>query len=158
MKAPACKGWGFSFQVTAAGVKHMFSNEYEKKAVEFHKAFDIDIDKPLTVDLLRLRRDLLAEEMRELFVEMDAAIEALDKGQEIPRPVRLNFLKEAADVQYVLSGMVVTFGLPLSEIYDRVHESNMSKLGDDGKPVRRADGKVLKGPRYHPPVLDDLVD
>jgi len=44
------------------------------------------------------------------------------------------------------------------EAFKRVHESNMSKLGDDGKPIRRAtDGKILKGPNYKPPVLDDLV-
>ena len=39
----------------------------------------------------------------------------------------------------------------------RVHKSNMSKLGDDGKPIKREDGKVLKGPNYQPPDLSDLV-
>lgn len=43
------------------------------------------------------------------------------------------------------------------EAFRRVHVSNMSKLGSDGKPVYREDGKVLKGPNYKPPVLDDLV-
>lgn len=43
------------------------------------------------------------------------------------------------------------------EAFKRVHASNMSKLGDDGKPIKRADGKVVKGPNYKPPVLDDLV-
>lgn len=133
------------------------ANDYERKVAEFHAAFETDIDRPMTADLLRLRKTLLAEEMRELFAEMDAAIAALDAGQEVERGVRLNMLKEAADVQYVLSGMAVTFGWPIAEVYARVHASNMSKLGDDGRPVRRADGKVLKGPRYHPPVLDDLL-
>lgn len=135
----------------------MFQNDYEKKAAEFHRAFGVDVDKPMTADRLRLRRDLLAEEMRELFVEMDAAIAALERGEAIPRAVSLNLLKEAADVQYVLSGMAVTFNLPLSEAYDRVHASNMSKLDENGRPLRREDGKVLKGPRYHPPQLDDLI-
>jgi len=40
---------------------------------------------------------------------------------------------------------------------NRVHVSNMSKLGPDGKPIRREDGKVLKGPNYQPPTLTDLV-
>jgi predicted HAD superfamily Cof-like phosphohydrolase len=66
-------------------------------------------------------------------------------------------LKETADVQYVLSGMSAKFAWPIAEVYARVHESNMSKLGDDGRPVRRADGKILKGPNYHPPRLDDLI-
>jgi predicted HAD superfamily Cof-like phosphohydrolase len=39
----------------------------------------------------------------------------------------------------------------------RVHASNMSKLGEDGKPIYREDGKVLKGPNYQPPDLSDLV-
>ncbi len=43
------------------------------------------------------------------------------------------------------------------EAYDRVHASNMSKLGDDGKPIRRDDGKILKGPNYREPDLTDLV-
>jgi predicted HAD superfamily Cof-like phosphohydrolase len=67
-------------------------------------------------------------------------------------------MKETADVQYIVSGMNVTFGLPADQVFDRVHDSNMSKLGDDGKPVRRDDGKVMKGPNYHPPTLDDLID
>jgi predicted HAD superfamily Cof-like phosphohydrolase len=45
----------------------------------------------------------------------------------------------------------------LAEAIRRVHASNLSKLGDDGKPIKRADGKILKGPNYKPPVLTDLV-
>jgi hypothetical protein len=39
----------------------------------------------------------------------------------------------------------------------RVHQSNLSKLGEDGKPIYREDGKVLKGPNYAPPILNDLT-
>lgn len=45
----------------------------------------------------------------------------------------------------------------MMEAFLRVHRSNMSKLGDDGKPIRREDGKIMKGPNYVPPVLDDLL-
>ena len=45
----------------------------------------------------------------------------------------------------------------LEQALRRVHRSNMSKLGDDGKPIYREDGKVLKGPNYQPPDLTDLV-
>jgi predicted HAD superfamily Cof-like phosphohydrolase len=48
-------------------------------------------------------------------------------------------------------------GNELVEAYRRVHISNMSKLGEDGKPIYRDDGKVLKGPNYKPPDLNDLV-
>jgi len=93
-----------------------------------------------------------------------------------------DFLKETADVLYVVAG-ASRVGLDLGpelyericefigvtaaidelnpgithEVFKRVHESNMSKLGDDGLPVRREDGKVLKGPNYKPPYLMDLV-
>lgn len=45
----------------------------------------------------------------------------------------------------------------LGQAFTRVHQSNMSKLGDSGLPIRRKDGKILKGPNYQPPVLTDLV-
>jgi predicted HAD superfamily Cof-like phosphohydrolase len=45
----------------------------------------------------------------------------------------------------------------LDEAMNRVHKSNMSKLGEDGKPIYRADGKVLKGPNYKEPTLTDLI-
>lgn len=48
-------------------------------------------------------------------------------------------------------------GVTLREAFDRVHASNMSKLGEDGKPVRREDGKILKGPLYQPVDFTDLV-
>lgn len=46
----------------------------------------------------------------------------------------------------------------VDEAFKRVHESNMSKLDDNGKPIRREDGKIMKGPNYDPPYLDDLVE
>ena len=66
-------------------------------------------------------------------------------------------LKELADLVYVCYGYAATFGWNLDEAVKRVHESNMSKLGDDGKPIYREDGKVLKGPNYKKPDLTDLV-
>jgi predicted HAD superfamily Cof-like phosphohydrolase len=48
-------------------------------------------------------------------------------------------------------------GLDLEAAFQRVHTSNMSKLGEDGKPIYRDDGKILKGPNYKPPFLDDLI-
>lgn len=46
----------------------------------------------------------------------------------------------------------------VTEAVSRVHASNMSKLGDDGQPIRREDGKIMKGPNYTPPDLTDLVE
>jgi NTP pyrophosphatase (non-canonical NTP hydrolase) len=68
-----------------------------------------------------------------------------------------NLLKELADLVYVTYGFAATFGWNLDEAVRRVHASNMSKLGDDGQPIYREDGKVLKGPHYEAPDLNDLV-
>ena len=67
-----------------------------------------------------------------------------------------NQLNELADLVYVCFQYAAARGWPLDEALDRVYESNMSKLVD-GKPLRREDGKVLKGPNYEPPYLEDLV-
>ncbi len=65
-------------------------------------------------------------------------------------------LKELADLVYVCYQYAQNMGWFLDEALDRVHESNMSKLDEDGKPIYREDGKVLKGPNYKPPNLEDL--
>lgn len=133
-------------------------NNYERKVRDFHLAFDIGVDMPITSDLLAFRKKLIGEEVEELYAEIDKARAEIDAGGSITRETLAAMMKELADVQYILSGMVVTFGMPADRVFERVHQSNMSKLGHDGKPVRRDDGKVMKGPNYHPPALDDLID
>ena len=66
-------------------------------------------------------------------------------------------LKELADLVYVCFQYAASQDWDLDEAMRRVHQSNMSKLDEYGKPIRRADGKVLKGPMYAPPNLKDLV-
>ena len=66
-------------------------------------------------------------------------------------------LKELSDLVYVCYQYAENIGWNLDEALNRVHESNMSKLGEDGKPIYRDDGKVLKGPNYKPPDLSDLI-
>ena len=68
-----------------------------------------------------------------------------------------NALKELADLVYVCYQYAENMQWNLDEAMDRVHKSNMSKLDDYGKPIYREDGKVLKGPNYKPPNLEDLV-
>lgn len=65
-------------------------------------------------------------------------------------------LKELADLVFVCFQFAACAGWELDEALDRVFESNLSKLVD-GKPLKREDGKVLKGPNYHPPFLADLT-
>lgn len=63
--------------------------------------------------------------------------------------------KEGIDLIYVTVGLLYRLGIPVQEVFDEVHNSNMTKLVDF-KPVKREDGKVLKGPNYIPPDLDKL--
>lgn len=65
--------------------------------------------------------------------------------------------KELADLLYVVYQAAVKFEIPIERVFTAVHESNMSKLGTDGKPVRRSDGKVLKGPNYREPDIESIL-
>ena len=66
-------------------------------------------------------------------------------------------LQELADLVYVCYQYAANMDWDLDKALDRIHKSNMSKLDEDGKPIYREDGKVLKGPNYKPPDLSDLV-
>lgn len=135
------------------------SKTHEEHIKDFHTAFGLDIGSEPTVRLLKLRRALIDEETKELFADIDSAILHLEKGESVPHELYVNMLKELSDVQVVVSGTAVAVKPleKLDEAFIRVHESNMSKLGDDGKPIYREDGKVLKGPNYFKPDLTDLV-
>lgn len=91
-----------------------------------------------------LRVDLIAEELEELELALsnNDIIEAADA---------------LTDLLYVIYGAGHAFGIDLDECFHEVHESNMSKLGEDGRPIYREDGKVLKGPGYFPPNLEEIV-
>lgn len=119
----------------------------------FHEAFDIPIQPSPTIpDIKRvlLRRRLVQEEFAEVDAEFERIIKrfsdyatASEAYEDIAR-----LAKELSDLRFVCFGADLEFGIP-SEATDKENlRSNMSKLGDDGRPVRRHDGKVLKGPNY----------
>ena len=93
---------------------------------------------------------LISEEFNE-FIEADSLFYR-DNSK-----FREDALKELADLVYVCYQYAANMGWFLDEALDRVHQSNMSKLGEDGKPIYREDGKVLKGPNYKSPNLNDLI-
>ena len=96
------------------------------------------------------QKNLIVEEFKE-FLEADG--ELWRDGPE----VKADCLKELADLVYVCYQYAQNMSWDLDEALHRVHESNMSKLDEDGKPIYREDGKVLKGPNYKPPDLTDLI-
>ena len=95
------------------------------------------------------QKELIVEEFKE-FLEAEGML--FRHG----RNAKEECLKELADLVYVCYQYAENMGWFLDEALDRVHKSNMSKLGEDGKPIYREDGKVLKGPNYKPPTLEDL--
>jgi len=122
-----------------------------QQAIAFREAMDQPIN---TVNeyVHELQANLITEEYLEFVGAFDAEFKTLDTVEEN----RLAQLKELADLVFVCYQFAVARGWNLDEAMRRVFESNMSKLVD-GKPLRREDGKVLKGPNYQPPVLDDLI-
>jgi predicted HAD superfamily Cof-like phosphohydrolase len=94
------------------------------------------------------------KECNEAIIDMVARIE---RGEVPTREQAEHLLKEIADLRYVAGGLAVALGMDLEAADAAVHESNMSKLGADGRPVRRDDGKVLKGPNYLAPDLSNMV-
>lgn len=107
---------------------------------EFNAAYDIKT--PCRTDRdIDLQFELIAEEYDELCVAY-SNIETLDA---------------IADLIYVLIGLALKCGYDLDGAFREVHRSNMSKLGADGKPIYREDGKILKGPNFTPPNLEPFI-
>ena len=94
-------------------------------------------------------RELRLELIREEYEELEEAIENKNL---------IGVADALTDILYVVYGAGHAFGLDLDACFVEVHDSNMSKLGEDGRPVYRDDGKVLKGPNYFEPDLGYLLD
>lgn len=100
--------------------------------------------------------DLPTKNIQDLRIELIA--EELDELKEAIAHEDITDIADAlTDILYVTYGAGHAFGINLDLCFKEVQESNMSKLGEDGKPIYREDGKVLKGPNYFPPDLTKFV-
>ena len=132
----------------------------ESAVQEFHTAMGTDVAVEPRANLLRLREKLLVEECTEVVAELQTMQMELERGKPITKEQWAKLLKELCDLQYVLSGTVVSFNAIVGSFtpaFNRVHSSNMSKLDDEGNPVLNSYGKVTKGPNYKAPDLEDLI-
>ena len=128
----------------------MINKELESVA-KFHNSFGIDSQEFPTVKIpeetVTLRYYLMIDENEEYF---EAA--------------RNNDMIEVADalgdMLYILCGTILSHGMQykISEVFEEIQLSNMSKLGADGKPIYREDGKVLKGPSYFKPDIKSILE
>ena len=116
------------------------------QAIEFRNAYKI----PNSLRGRTRQKNLIVEEFKE-FLEADQNMVLMHPQD------REATLKELADLIYVCAQYAENMNWDIEQALRRVHASNMSKLGEDGKPIYREDGKVLKGPNYQPPDLSDLV-
>ena len=129
----------------------------EEFACRFRQAYGLTFD-PENIEALRLRASLIIEETDEVGEAVDSVYLAMQAGERPSKEEVAHLLKELADLQYVLSGFAVAFGLPLQAAVDEVHESNMTKIGDDGMAKYSPEGKVLKGPHYRPADMEAVID
>jgi predicted HAD superfamily Cof-like phosphohydrolase len=118
---------------------------------EFHSAFGLGIKNSPTANLDSKKNLLRYELMRE---ENDEYLEAANNGDLIEVADALG------DMLYILCGTIIEHGMQdkIEAVFNEIQRSNMSKLGADGKPIYREDGKVLKGPNYFKPNIKDILD
>jgi predicted HAD superfamily Cof-like phosphohydrolase len=115
---------------------------------EFHAAFNLPYRTRPSIDVEKLLEMLRISLLEEEVGELVAATHARD----------LTGIADAlADITYVVYGTALTYGIDLDSVLGEVHRSNMSKLDRDGKPIIRADGKVLKSERYSPPDVASVL-
>ena len=107
---------------------------------------EVKIKPSLSTDKInKLRYDLIKEELDELKVAM--------KSKDL-----LEVADALTDILYVTYGAGHAFGIDLDKCFEEVQSSNMSKLGEDGKPIYNESGKVMKGPNYFKPDLTKFVN
>jgi predicted HAD superfamily Cof-like phosphohydrolase len=120
------------------------------EAVEaFHNAFGQDNGKyprSLTTEEYELRHALMQE-------ENDEYLDACDENSLV------DIADALGDQLYILCGTILRHGMQhiIEDVFDEIQASNMSKLGEDGKPVLREDGKILKGPGFFKPDLNKFI-
>lgn len=119
-------------------------NVMMNKVMEFNRA--MNVQRSSKEQNKALYTKLLEEEFEEWLEEAYSNTNNADKE-----------LKEMCDMLYIIFGHAANQGWDIVTAFNRVHDSNMSKLDKNGKPVYNESGKVIKGSFYSPPVLTDLV-
>lgn len=121
-----------------------------KKVEEFHKTYKLGISDSPIAKLENNSHELRYELMKE-------------ENEEYLEATKTNNLIEVADalgdMLYILCGTMIEHGMQdvMEEIFDEIHRSNMSKLDENGNPIYREDGKVIKGPNYFKPEIEKIL-
>lgn len=116
----------------------------------WRKLFEVESNNQEDSDQCKLQLVLIAEEYKEV-------AQAYAEYRKDDRSTHVSLLKELGDLVFVCYQTAQNMGWDLDETMQRIFESNISKLGEDGSPIRGDNGKILKGPFYQPPDLSDLI-
>ena len=116
----------------------------------FHETFGLGVSTEMKADLGKLKNELRFNLMKE---ENEEYLEAVENNDIV------EIADALGDMLYILCGTILEHGLQhkIEEVFDEIQRSNMSKLGEDGKPIYREDGKVMKGPNYFKPNFSDIL-
>lgn len=138
-------------KITRITIKHLPMKNKIEAVQKFHTAFKIGYLETPTADLGKAKNELRFNLMKE-------------ENEEYLEAVQNNDLVEVADalgdMLYILCGTIIEHGLQdkMEAVFNEIQESNMSKLGEDGEPIYREDGKVLKGPNYFKPNIAKILE
>jgi predicted HAD superfamily Cof-like phosphohydrolase len=131
-------------------MKDLSLNDTIGHVEKFHDAFGINNEHSPIAEVGDKTIDLRYKLMRE-------------ENEEYLEAAKNNDLVEIADALgdqlYILCGTILSHGMQhkIAEVFEEIQKSNMSKLGEDGKPIYREDGKVLKGPNYFKPNIKEII-
>lgn len=117
---------------------------------DFHEAFKVGFSENLKGDLGEAKNILRYNLMKE---ENEEYLEAVQNNDIV------EIADALGDMLYILCGTIIEHGLQhkIEEVFDEIQRSNMSKLGEDGHPIYREDGKVMKGPNYFKPNFAEIL-
>lgn len=116
----------------------------------FHETYGLGVSTEMKADLGKLKNELRFNLMKE---ENEEYLEAVENNDLV------EIADALGDMLYILCGTILEHGLQhkIEEVFDEIQRSNMSKLGQDGKPIYREDGKVMKGPNYFKPNFSAIL-
>ncbi len=116
----------------------------------FHTTYGLGVSENMKADLGTQKNNLRFELMKE---ENEEYLEAVQNNDIV------EIADALGDMLYILCGTILEHGLQhkIEAVFDEIQRSNMSKLGEDGKPIYREDGKVMKGPNYFKPNFEAIL-
>ena len=116
----------------------------------FHTTYGLGVSEEIKADLGTQKNNLRFELMKE---ENEEYLEAVQNNDIV------EIADALGDMLYILCGTILEHGLQhkIEAVFDEIQRSNMSKLGEDGKPIYREDGKVMKGPNYFKPNFEAIL-